>query len=385
MANLRRTLIGVILLALLATGCREVLQSIPTIASLPSATPQPVVRATLPPTWTITATYTPSATPTITPSPTRSLTPTPTASDTPTATATPTATPTLRPTITPRPIIPPRQPFGFDSGAPAGVSEIEARLWALPIVPGVTRRAWTIFAAGQQLGNQANVFVRVGDCHTATGAFMEPFGTPGRYDLGPYPDLQATIGFFSSSPRPGVDTSFHQTSLAASSAFNAAAVMDPIWANPAFCQPNKSPLLCEYRLMRPSVAIIMLGSVDVQIYDAFTFQTWLTTVVQATIDQGIIPVLTTFPTGPNYNEPAALQYNGIILDTAQAADIPVINLWRAARGLPEGGLQEDDFHLTARDDNFISFAGDEHVYTQTLRNLLSLLTLETLRQNVLAG
>lgn len=381
----RRTLIGLVLLALLATGCREVLQSIPTIASLPTATPQPVVPATLPPTWTPTYTYTPSATPTITPSQTPTLTPTPTTTDTPTSTATPTATNTLPPTITPRPILPPRQPLGFDGGAPAGASTIETRLWTLPIVPTVTRRSWTIFAAGQQLGNQANVFVRVGDCHTATGAFMEPFGTPGRYDLGPYTELQATIGFFSAAPRPGVDTSFHQTSLAASSAFNAAAVMDPIWANPAFCEANESPLLCEYRLMRPSVAIIMLGSVDVQIYDAFTFQTWLNNVVQATIDQGIIPVLTTFPTGPNYNEPAALQYNGIIVDAAQAEDIPVINLWRAARFLPEGGLQEDDFHLTAREDNDISFAGDEHVYTQTLRNLLSLLTLETLRENVLQG
>lgn len=193
------------------------------------------------------------------------------------------------------------------------------------------------------------------------------------------------INFYSVPPRAGVDTSFHQTSLAASSAFNAAAVLDPIWANPAFCQPGESPLLCEYRVMRPAVSVIMLGSVDVQIYDTYTFQVSMTQVVQATINQGIIPVLTTFPTGPNYHEPTALEVNGIILDIAQQEQIPVINLWRAARSLPEGGLQEDDFHLTARGDNFQSFSGDERVYAQTLRNLLTLLTLDSLRQNVLGG
>jgi fibrillarin-like rRNA methylase len=129
----------------------------------------------------------------------------------------------------------------------------------------------------------------------------------------------------------------------------------------------------------------MLGAVDGQIYDTYTFQVYMTQVVQTTINQGIIPVLTTFPTGPNYNEPVALEVNGIILDIAQQEQIPVINLWRAARSLPEGGLQEDDFHLTARGDNFQSFSGDERVYAQTLRNLLTLLTLDGLRQNVLGG
>ena len=105
--------------------------------------------------------------------------------------------------------------------------------------------------------------------------------------------------------------------------------------------------------------------------------------VQTTIDQGIIPVLRPSPPAPTTSHRATIQrhHPGYRPGGGHPGD----HLWRAARGLPEGGLQEDDFHLTAREDNFISFAGDEHVYTQTLRNLLSLLTLETLRQNVLSG
>jgi len=32
------------------------------------------------------------------------------------------------------------------------------------------------------------------------------------------------------------------------------AVLAPEWANPAACQPGESPLLCEFRLRKPSVA-----------------------------------------------------------------------------------------------------------------------------------
>ena len=44
---------------------------------------------------------------------------------------------TILPTATPRPVFPSRQPNGFNAAPPGGVSPVEARLWALPIIPAI--------------------------------------------------------------------------------------------------------------------------------------------------------------------------------------------------------------------------------------------------------
>ncbi|MCK7481752.1 MAG: hypothetical protein M0C28_34705 [Candidatus Moduliflexus flocculans] len=41
-------------------------------------------------------------------------------------------------------------------------------------------------------------------------------------------------------------------SVAVKGGFNAAAVISPLRADPAVCNPNESPLDCELRLWRPS-------------------------------------------------------------------------------------------------------------------------------------
>ena len=45
-----------------------------------------------------------------------------------------------------------------------------------------------IYRRGQQQGNRADVFSKVGDSITATAMFLTPFGD-GNYDLGEYEDL----------------------------------------------------------------------------------------------------------------------------------------------------------------------------------------------------
>jgi len=380
--------------------------AIPPLLQLPTLTPTPrqvavEARHTLPPTWTPTFTYTPSNTPTFTATPTRTPTPTPTASDTPTVTPTFTPSPsnTPRPTLPPPPVVQPGQPSanpqpsgGGAAGAMAAFSAPPmvhdpndprvARLYAVPIIPTTSGRARQIVAVGRGMGNRANVFSKVGDCHTTAHAFFLPFGV-GEFDLGPYGYLRDTINFFSVSPRESVTNSFVNDSFAASSAFNMAAVLDPTWSNPSYCQPGEAPLLCEYRVVHPAVAIIMLGSVDMQVYGAEQFRASTRQVVQETINRGIIPVLTTYPSSPNYLWEQSLDFNMILVDIAQAEQIPLINFWLASRALPGYGLEGDGFHISQPPTRFINFNGEQNQYGQTLRNLLTLQTLEVLRRDAL--
>jgi hypothetical protein len=355
---------------------------------LPTITDTPYVRPTLPPTWTPTFTFTPTNTPTntstftptYTSTPTFTVTPSPTFTPTPTLTPRPTRTPSLTPTYQ-MPAVGPVP--GAAARPPAALSPAEARLWAVPILPSISGRMSRIFTAGQAQGRQANAFTKVGDCHTATDLFMVPLGV-GEYDLGGYGALQRTIDFFSASLREGVANSFVNTSIAASSAFNAAAVLDSTWSPPDRCMAGEVPLDCEYRLTRPSVAIILLGSVDMQIYDVNQFRTSLSQVVGATLNQGIIPVLMTFPSSPAYLWETSLAFNLVIVDIAQREQIPLINFWRASRTLPDLGLRADHFHLSHREGRWLNFGGEEQVWGVTLQNLLVLQTLDRIRSNVLA-
>lgn len=236
----------------------------------------------------------------------------------------------------------------------------------------VSQRTRQIYQQGQTQGNRANVFSKVGDSITASQPFLLPF-SGGDYDLGQYGHLHASIDYFSGS--------FAASSMAASSAFNAAAVLSSIWADESRCQPNESPLACEYRLTRPAFAVIMLGSVDVQIYGADVYRQSMQAVVDLSIARGVVPILTTFPNGPGYYDSESETFNAIIRDIAAAEQIPLINLRSAAQRLPNNGCGSDRYHLSAG-GNRLNFTGEEWEYGLTLRNLLTLQALDLLRREL---
>ncbi len=277
----------------------------------------------------------------------------------------------------------PAGPFAVDVNTDALI----ARMSATPVLPGgVSARVRAIFALGQQLGRRPNTFSKLGDCMTTFHAFLVPFGV-GEYDLGPYADLQAVIDFYSVSPRPevGVANSFVNDSMASWGGFSAASVLDPQWANPAHCRAGESPLDCEYRLVQPAVAIIMFGAIDMQYLRADQFGPALRSVVRATIERGVIPLLSTFPSSPDYLWQNSLELNAAIVQIAEEEQIPLINFWLATRSLPAYGLADDHYHLSFSGDRFISFNGDQDRWGYTLRNLLTLQALDLLRREVLAG
>ncbi len=239
---------------------------------------------------------------------------------------------------------------------------------------GVSPRVMEIYQQGLQMGNNPRSFAKVGDSLTSNQSFMLGYGM-GQYNLGVYSSLQDTVNYFSAD-------AYLRSSSASHPGFSAAAVIDPLNAPTKTCLPNESPLLCEYRLIRPSIAFILFGSVDVQRYDATTFHDSLNQVVALTIGQGVIPVLTTFPYASNYYPEEAAVFNAIIRRIAASQQLPLIDLEVAASSLPGRGVGSDFFHMTQRGDDSINLTGDEYQYGATMRNLLTLQMLDTLRRGL---
>ena len=272
-------------------------------------------------------------------------------------------------------------PLRENSSAVANAPAPQPVTGSFSLSPGVIENARAIFQRGRSLGNRANVFTKVGDSITSVQPFFLGFGL-GEYNLGSYTYLQDTINFFSVSPRNGVSNSFVNPSQAASAAFTSAAVLDTIWGDPNLCEPDEAPLLCEYRITKPGVAIIMLGSIDVRILDLEDYQEYLTRVVDLTLDNGIIPVLTTFPNGASYYPEKSIAFNNVIRSLAASKAIPLIELREPVMTLPNNGVREDQFHLS-QNGEWYNFNGDEQRAGITMRNFLTLQALDILRREVL--
>lgn len=264
-------------------------------------------------------------------------------------------------------------------------AELVAKLSAVPAVPAsVSGRVHQVFASGQAMGNRAGVFSKVGDCMTEFHGFFIPFGV-GEYTLGGYVNLQPTIDFFANTEaRSGSANSFVNESMAAQGGFSTPSVLDPLWAKPDHCNPGEKPIECEYRILKPSVAVILFGAVDVHYLPPADFENYLRQILDISIARGVVPVLNTIPASRDYMWEAILELNAVIVDLAREYQVPVINLWLATQSLPDGGMDTEDYlHLSFSGNRWISFTGDEQRWGYTVRNLVTLQTLDLLRRSVL--
>ncbi len=249
---------------------------------------------------------------------------------------------------------------------------------------GLTAHARQIFAQGQQLGNRPNVFSKVGDSITVASVFLGPLGN-GQYNLHDYGALQPVIDYFTAQAARAGANSFDNTSLAAKVGWRAWAVLTPGSADPAFCLAAETPLACEYRLVKPSVALIMLGTNDVVSTPDDQFEADLRQVIEFTLAKGIVPVLSTIPslfrTGL---EGRAEQLNAIITRLAREYDIPLWDYWSALQGLPNSGLGHDGVHPTwAPAGHAADFTPEYLQYGMVVRNLTALYVLDALWRQVL--
>ena len=251
---------------------------------------------------------------------------------------------------------------GFDLASVEGID-----LTAFPAVGNATARARAIFLEGRAMGNNPHVLAKVGDCSSEHWYFLKPLSW-GEYNLGSYGYLEGVINQFRES--------FGYDSQADHNGFNANSVLAPEWANPYQCQQGESPLQCEFRLHKPSVAIIMFGTSDLLVMAPAEFDFYMRNIVQESIDAGVIPILSTFPGNMNFWNRTIL-YNQIIVRIALDYDIPLINLWLALEQLPNHGLEPDGFHLGEPPYGTSCIFGDPYMsYGYNVRNLVTLQTLD---------
>lgn len=285
----------------------------------------------------------------------------------PLSTLLPTSIPTPAATLTPfRP-----EPTKIPSPTPTVRTTLAPDGWqSVPVVPeGLSRTAREIYARGIALGNNPNAFSKIGDCETSAEWFLANFDQgPDRYSLGSYTDLQAVIDHYQGS--------FKRRSLAAERSFTTASVLSQLWANRELCLQGETPLECEYRIHKPSVALIMLGTNEASGNHA-VFEGNLRKILDLTIERGILPVLAT--KADNLEGDHAI--NAIIARLAEEYEIPLWNFWLAVQPLPDHGLQEDGAHLTYGGNHFEDTFLMQKAWPW--RNLTALQVLDMIRRNIM--
>ena len=231
----------------------------------------------------------------------------------------------------------------------------------LPIVPQVSQSILAIYQKGLALGNHPDVFSKVGDCNSLNPYYLSYLDKgPSAYNLGDYTSLQGVIDYFHGS--------FQRDSLAVGNGFNTSALLSSFRADPNQCTPDETPLTCEYRHQKPIIAIIAIGTDDY--IGQARFEANLRSIVETTIQDGIIPILVTQMEDVNQ-----MHDNVEIARVAQAYHIPVANLWRALQPLPRHGLG-DNTHPSGAVNAFQFSPFNLGYYGWPVRNLTVLQALD---------
>lgn len=257
---------------------------------------------------------------------------------------------------------------------PGEVSEPQQRL-PLNVISGISPRAREIFLRGQGMGSSPNVFSKVGDSITVATYFLYPLSWESR-NLRGYQALSPVLEYFSSTMARDAN-SFGNTSLAANNGWTTGHVLDTRLANPQLCAQGETPLSCEYRLTRPAVSLIMLGTNDAANISPADFRVNMTRILDTTIDAGIIPVVSTIPARPGW-ERQINTVNDIIINMARDYDIPLWDYSGVMRTLPNMGLSADNVHPSYPPETWQAgdFTQDNVRFGYTMRNLTALQVLD---------
>ncbi len=220
---------------------------------------------------------------------------------------------------------------------PAEYDPAVADSWKdLPVIPdSLSQRVHDLYNSGKTSGLNQEAFSKAGDCETSTEYFLAPFDMSERgYRLGEYSSLETVILKY--------EGSFERRSLAAKSSFSVAHALSPVWADASLCKSGESPIVCEIRIHRPSIILVMFGTNDVNTSSRGQFEINLKRFLDITIANNVVPVLVT--KADNLEGDGSI--NAIIASVAYEYQIPLLNLWRAMHEIPDSGLQPDQVHLT---------------------------------------
>lgn len=276
-------------------------------------------------------------------------------------------------------------------------SESGATEWqGLPVAPAlgpvVTSHLEKVAGRGEQLGNHPGVVAKIGDSITASPAFLQALAcSPPQ--LGQWDELRGTLGFFGRTPVPrgleeaqcAVSNSYSRLGVAAVGGWRAADAFLPRESLPE-CQ-GMPTVSCELQLIRPSVALIMFGTNDLEDLTATEFRLDLARVARLVSSAGTIPVISTIP--PRARQPFSqrvARFNAEIAALAENRALPLWNYWRqmVAPGVPRAGLSRDGIHpsILCPPCTAIDFRPVGLRQGYALRNLGALLVLDRLRRVV---
>jgi hypothetical protein len=280
----------------------------------------------------------------------------------------PTPTPTLTPTSTPLPIT--LAPIVYTTNGtppppPDNVNGVKVDTFVV-MPPVVQENMRKIFASGQVLGRNARAFSKVGDSTIENPHFLARFDS-GPYNLADYAYLQPVIDYFHGS--------FSRQGMAVRRGLHSWSVLNPAWADKDNCEPNESPLACEFRLNNPSLVLIRLGSNDVGAPELFKQS--VQNVISYSIENGVVPIIGT--KADRHEGPGNIN-NNILRELAASNNIPLWDFDLVADTLPNHGLaSDDDTHMSffyAHDYSLPEAFTKGHA----VHNLTALIVLDRIRK-----
>ena len=206
-----------------------------------------------------------------------------------------------------------------------------------PVIPQISGTVVDIFNHGQELGRNRNAFSKIGDCQNVKEAFLGFFDRQNVYLAESQKHLQETIDNFRGY--------YNRDGFAVQGGLNAPSSLNPLMADPASCQPDENPLMCEVRNNNPAYAFVSFElwykgrSVE-------NYESYLRQVLDYLISQGIVPILLT--KADNTEGDDSINYT--IAKLAYEYDLPMVNWWYTAHTLPNNGMdpeRNDGFHISS--------------------------------------
>lgn len=278
---------------------------------------------------------------------------------------------------------------------------------AAPVLPEIDatmqERLQAVLAAGRARGNRDDVFAKVGDSNTAIPDFLVPVGC-GEVIYGRWESLRPVVERWSATPVPRgwelesceVSNSFTRVGSAVFPGWRTADLLRAHTPHPEECQPpDDVAVRCELSQIRPSVALVMIGTNDMLEDDGETvdpdaleqFGPRLRQLVREIVDAGVIPVLSTLPPRryPPISEPLPPIWNEVIIEVAAEEQVPLWNYWLDLQDASQFGMSFDWLHPSPAPTGAGDLRDEAMDWGFNVRNLGALRVLEKLERIVFEG
>jgi hypothetical protein len=184
----------------------------------------------------------------------------------------------------------------------------------------------TIYQRGIENGNDPHAFSILGDCHSLPEVFLGVYDSNpeivGDLDL----HLQETVRQFSGS--------FDRYSPTVVKGTTEGALLWVGWNEnlEGYCEPIETPIACEIRYQKPSIAFIRIGT-----HWEARNEAYLRQIIEMLIENGTVPIVVTKPDNRELDE----RVNENLAILAVEYQLPVWNFWASVQGLPNKGLSDE--------------------------------------------